>query len=471
MCAIVTCEGEYYVTFKFRNKADAKTIPITPVEKAVFAAWLKNEPKEIKNWLKSSGFSAKPGEISLIPDASGTLTRVIFGVKNHDGLWDYAGLPKALPIGSFSIDARMAGEKATNMAIGWALGCYQFAKYKSAKPRKVPTLVWPENAEKGRVKAMYDAVTLVRDLINTPADDMGPAELAAATRRLGKKFKADVRVITGNNLLKQNYPTIHAVGRASDDPPRLIDLRWGKDHHPKVSIVGKGVCFDTGGLDLKPAAGMLRMKKDMGGAAHALALASLIMELRLPVRLRVLVPAVENNVSGNAYRPSDVIKTRKGITVEVGNTDAEGRLVMCDAIAAADFEKPDMIIDFATLTGAARVALGTDLPAMFTNTDELAVELETAGVDVDDAVWRLPLWNPYRGLLKSEVADINNVSEGGFGGAITAALYLQEFVSDGTPWAHFDIMAWNTRARPGRPIGGEAQSLRAVFEMLERRYT
>ena len=209
----------------------------------------------------------------------------------------------------------------------------------------------------------------------------------------------------------------------------------------------------------------------MGGAAHALALASLIMELRLPVRLRVLVPAVENNVSGNAYRPSDVIKTRKGITVEVGNTDAEGRLVMCDAIAAADFEKPDMIIDFATLTGAARVALGTDLPAMFTNTDELAVELETAGADVDDAVWRLPLWNPYRGLLKSEVADINNVSEGGFGGAITAALYLQEFVSDGTPWAHFDIMAWNTRARPGRPIGGEAQSLRAVFEMLERRYT
>ena len=331
-------------------------------------------------------------------------------------------------------------------------------------------LVWPARADKSRVNAMAQAVSLVRDLINTPAEDMGPSELAAEARKLGRRFKADVKVITGNALLKQNYPTIHAVGRASDDAPRLIDLRWGRKSDPKVSIVGKGVCFDTGGLDLKSAAGMLRMKKDMGGGAHALGLASLIMALKLPVRLRMLVPAVENNVAGNSIRPLDVVKTRKGITVEIGNTDAEGRLVMCDALADADSEKPDLIVDFATLTGAARVAVGTDLAAMFTNSDELAADLEKAARAVNDPLWRMPLWQPYRKLLDSKVADINNVSEGGFAGAITAALYLQEFVGEGTAWAHFDIMAWNTMPRPGRPVGGEAQGLRAVFEMLERRY-
>ena len=317
---------------------------------------------------------------------------------------------------------------------------------------------------------MAGAISLVRDLINTPAEDMGPSQLASEARKLGKRFKVDVKVITGDALLRQKFPTIHAVGRASDDPPRLIDLRWGKKSDPRVSIVGKGVCFDTGGLDLKPAAGMLRMKKDMGGGAHALGLASLIMALKLPVRLRMLVPAVENNVAGNAIRPLDVIKTRKGITVEIGNTDAEGRLVMCDALAAADSEKPDMIVDFATLTGAARVAVGIELAAMFCNDEGLAGDLEQAAATVQDPLWRLPLWQPYRKLLDSKVADINNVSEGGFGGAITAALYLQEFVSEETPWAHFDIMAWNTSPRPGRPVGGEAQSLRAVFEMLEKRY-
>ena len=456
------------MTFKFRNKADAKTIPITPVEKAVFAAWLKNEPKEIKNWLKSSGFSAKPGEISLIPDASGTLTRVIFGVKNHDGLWDYAGLPKALPIGSFSIDARMAGEKATNMAIGWALGCYQFAKYKSAKPQKVPTLVWPENAEKGRVKAIYDAVTLVRDLINTPADDMGPAELAAATRRLGKKFKADVRVITGNNLLKQNYPTIHAVGRASDDPPRLIDLRWGKDHHPKVSIVGKGVCFDTGGLDLKPAAGMLRMKKDMGGAAHALALASLIMELRLPVRLRVLVPAVENNVSGNAYRPSDVIKTRKGITVEVGNTDAEGRLVLADALSyIAKHHNPACMINFATLTGAVIVALGHVASGAMGNDEKLIRSIIKAGDVTGEKVWELPLWEEYCNDVKSKIADVKNLGAPGQAGSIAGGAFLKAFVDD-VPWVHLDIAgtAWWEKNQPYVPSGPSGVGVRLSIELL-----
>lgn len=458
------------VSTSFKTKADSKTVPITPVETAVFNAWLKKEPKDVQAWVRASGFRAKAGEISLFSSGSGVLSRVLLGVENHDGLWDYAGLPNALPDGSYRIDARMSAAGATAAATGWALGCYRFDTYKSGKSNKLPSLVWPARTEKARVKAMADAIGLVRDLINTPAEDMGPSQLAGEARKLGRRFKADVKVISGDALLKRNYPTIHAVGRASDDPPRLIDLRWGKKTQPKISIIGKGVCFDTGGLDLKPAAGMLRMKKDMGGGAHALGLASLIMALKLPVCLRVLVPAVENNVAGNAFRPLDVIKTRKGLTVEIGNTDAEGRLVMCDALAEADSENPDMILDFATLTGAARVAVGTDLAAMFANDDALAADVEKAASKVGDPVWRLPLWRPYRKLLNSTVADINNVSEGGFGGAITAALYLQEFVSEDTPWAHFDIMAWNVSASPGRPVGGEAQGLRAVFEMLEKRY-
>ena len=458
------------MTASFKTKADSKTIPVTPIEHAVFDAWLKKEPAAIQAWVKSSGFTAKPGQISLVAGKDGKLSRVLFGVKDHDGFWDYAPLPTALPEGSYRIDARMSAAGATAAATGWALGGYRFERYKSTKSKKLPTLVWPARADKARANAMAESISLVRDLINTPAEDMGPSQLAAAARTLGRGHKAEVKVITGDALLKQNYPTIHAVGRASDDPPRLIDLRWGRKSDPKVTLVGKGVCFDTGGLDLKPAGGMLRMKKDMGGGAHALGLAHLIMALKLRVRLRVLVPAVENNVAGNAFRPLDVITTRKGVTVEIGNTDAEGRLVLCDALAEADSEDPDMILDFATLTGAARVALGTDLPALFCNNDSLAGDLAKAGDTVNDPMWRLPLWRPYRQLLESKVADINNVSEGGFGGAITAALYLQEFVRDTTPWAHLDMMAWNLSGRPGRPAGGEAQSLRGVFEMLEKRY-
>ena len=454
----------------FRAKALGTTIPVTPIEHAVFDSWLKKEPASIQGWVKSSGFSAKPGEISLLAGTDGKLSRVLFGVKDHDGFWDYASLPTALPAGSYRIDARMSVAGATAAATGWALGGYRFERYKSTKARKLPTLVWPARADKARANAMAESISMVRDLINTPAEDMGPSELAAAARALGRSHKADVKVITGDALLKQNYPTIHAVGRASDDAPRLIDLTWGRKSDPKVTLVGKGVCFDTGGLDLKPAAGMLRMKKDMGGGAHALGLAHLIMALKLRVRLRVLVPAVENNVAGNAFRPLDVITTRKGITVEIGNTDAEGRLVLCDALVEADSENPDLILDFATLTGAARVALGTDLPALFCNNDKLAADLAKAGDAVEDPMWRLPLWRPYRQLLESKVADINHGSEGGIGGAITAALYLQEFVKDTTPWAHFDMMAWNVAGKPGRPAGGEAQALRAVFEMLEKRY-
>ncbi|MFT5440802.1 MAG: leucyl aminopeptidase, partial [Alphaproteobacteria bacterium] len=303
-----------------------------------------------------------------------------------------------------------------------------------------------------------------------PPEDMGPPELAAAARRLGKAHKARVTVITGEALLKQNYPTIHAVGRAAAKAPRLIDLTWGRRDAPKVTLVGKGVCFDTGGLDLKSASGMLRMKKDMGGGAHVLGLAHLIMDAKLDVRLRVLVPAVENSVAGNAYRPSDIIKTRKGLTVEIGNTDAEGRLVMCDALAEADRESPALLADFSTLTGAARVAVGAEIAAYFSNDDALAAELEAASGPVEDPIWRLPLYRPYRRMLNSKVADINNVSDGGQGGAITAALYLQEFVSNSTPWVHFDIMAWNARDRDGRPIGGEAMGMRALYAVIEKRF-
>ncbi len=458
------------MTASLTARATARTVPITPVETAVFEAWLAGEPDAVRQWVNTAGFEAAPGKISLVAGPDGRLARVLAGVERHDGLWSYAGLPGCLPAGSYRIDARMDAAAATAAATGWALGGYRFERYRSAGKGKLPTLVWPAGADRNRTDAVVTAVSLVRDLINTPAEDMGPSELAAAARRLGRRFGARVRITAGAALLRDNYPTVHAVGRASDDPPRLIDLRWGRAGDPRVTVIGKGVCFDTGGLDIKPAAGMVRMKKDMAGGAHALGLAHLIMALEVPVRLRLLVPAVENSIAGNAVRPLDVIRTRKGITVEVGNTDAEGRLILCDALSEADREKPDLIVDFATLTGAARIALGAELPALFCNDDTLAEALLEAGGEVEDPLWRLPLWKPYRRLLDSRVADISNVSEGGFAGAITAALYLEEFVDPGTPWAHLDLMAWNQSGRPGRPVGGDAQGLRAVFECIERRF-
>ena len=454
----------------FRTRSEARTIRVSPVETDELDTWLKTESESVAKWVRTSGFKAKQGEISLVAGPGGALDRVLVGIGRSDDIWNYAGLPVRLPAGSYRIDAKMDAATATSAALGWGLGSYRFERYKTKEGAELPSLIWPSGADRARVRATTEAVNLVRDLINTPAADMGPSRLAAEARRLGRRFEARVKVTSGDALLKRNYPTIHAVGRASDDPPRLIDLRWGRADAPKVTLVGKGVCFDSGGLDIKPASGMLRMKKDMGGGAHVLGLAQLIMTLKMPVRLRALVPAVENSIAGNAYRPLDVIKTRKGITVEVGNTDAEGRLILCDALAEADAENPALIVDFTTLTGAARVALGGELPALFANQDELAADLLQAGRSVNDPMWRLPLWKPYRRLLDSKVADINNVSEGGMGGAITAALYLQEFVDDATPWAHFDISAWNASDRPGRPVGGEAQGLRAVFEMIERRF-
>ena len=317
---------------------------------------------------------------------------------------------------------------------------------------------------------MADAVFMVRDLVNTPTSDMGPDALEAAVRKLAERHKAEVEVTEGDDLLKRNFPMIHAVGRASATAPRLIDMVWGRKDAPKVTLVGKGVCFDTGGLDIKPASGMLLMKKDMGGAANVLGLASMIMAADLPVRLRVLIPAVENSISANAFRPGDVLQSRKGLTVEIGNTDAEGRLILADALALADEEAPEMLIDMATLTGAARVALGPDLPPFYTGDDALAAELATAAVEVEDPIWRMPLWKPYDAKLASKVADINNVTTDGFAGSITAALFLQRFVERAKSWAHFDIFAWNPAERPHGPVGGEAQAIRALAQVISARF-
>ena len=454
----------------FKSRADAGTVPIIPIEEAVFDAWRKAQPDTLKAWVDSTGFTAAAGKVSLVAGPGGALASVLVGLEAHDGFWAYADLPGSLPPGSYRIDARMEPAAATGAALGWALGCYSFDRYAAERAKPAPALVWPARAERDHVIRATEATTTVRDLINTPTNDMGPADLAAAARKIGAAHGARVSVTTGDALLKRNYPTIHAVGRASANAPRLIDLRWGRAGAPKVTLVGKGVCFDTGGLDIKPASGMLRMKKDMGGAAQVIGLARMIMAAKLDLQLRVLLPAVENSVSGNAYRPLDVITTRKGITVEVGNTDAEGRLVLCDALEEAERERPELLIDCATLTGAARVALGADLPALFCNDDALAQDLLDCGTEVSDPLWRLPLWQPYRRMLDSKVADINNVSDSGMAGAITAALYLQAFVGAQTPWIHVDLMAWNASARPGRPVGGEAQGMRALYALIERRF-
>jgi len=393
---------------------------------------------------------------------------VILGTGT-DAIWDWAGLPTELPRGVYRIARRLPRRNAQDAALGWVLGAYGFGRYKRrAEPRA--RLVWPDGADRAAVTRMAEAITLVRDLITTPAADMGPAELAAAARAIARRHRARCTVIAGNALLRRRYAGIYTVGKGSARPPRLIDITWGRRNAPKVTLVGKGVCFDSGGYDLKPPSGMKLMKKDMGGAAHVLALAGLIMGARLPVRLRVLVPAVENMVSGHAYRPMDIITMRSGQTVEVGDTDAEGRLILADALFEAAREKPDLLIDFATLTGAARAALGAELPALFCNDDGLAAEILRIGTEENDPLWRLPLWQPYRRLLDSKVADISSTGSAPYGGAITAALFLENFVIPKAPWAHIDLMAWNTATRRGRPEGGEAMALRAVYALIEKRF-
>jgi leucyl aminopeptidase len=375
-------------------------------------------------------------------------------------------LPLKLPRARYQLGKGPVAIAADKAAFSWDLGGYQFTRYRKPK-RKPADLQLDATARVKDALGMAEAVRLVRDLINTPAEDMGPQELSDATREQAERFGGEFDEWVGDDLLAQNFPAIHAVGRAAERPPRLLEVNWGNPRHPRVAIVGKGVCFDSGGLDIKTAEGMRLMKKDMGGAAHALALARLVMQRRLPLRLQLLIPAVENAISGNAFRPGDVVRTRKGLNIEVGNTDAEGRVILCDALAYAVEGKPRTLIDFATLTGAARVALGPELPVLFANDEKLASRLLARSEELDDPMWRLPLWRNYRRLFDSDVADINNSGRGGFAGAIVAALFLDHFVPESVAWAHFDVFSWNDVSRPGRPVGGEAQGLRAVLAALE----
>ena len=446
-------------------------MPLTPLTKASLAAWRVTAPARQRDWAAAVDFKAAAGKTALVPDKHGKLGRVLVGVgEGEAAMWAVAGLSETLPQAATVSTRWPEGTDASRAALGWALGrTCAFTRY-HAKPAGAARLVWPDGADRGLVERLAGGVFLARDLATTPASDMGPEELADAAQQVAKAEGARCRIVVGDKLLDENYPTIHAVGRASTRPPRLVDIIWGDEGAPKVTLVGKGVCFDTGGLDLKPAASMLNMKKDMAGAAIMLGLGQAIMQAGLQVRLRVLLPCVENSVAGNAMRPRDIIKTRKGLTVEIGNTDAEGRLILCDALAEASDEKPEMIIDAATLTGAARVALGPDLPALFCNDDALANALIAAGAAEDDPMWRMPLYKPYRRLIDSKIADLNNVSDGPQGGAITAALYLNEFVDPAVPWAHLDVMAWNGRSRPGRPEGAEAQTLRAVYAHIAGRF-
>jgi leucyl aminopeptidase len=417
----------------------------------------------------AAGFEPKTGRHLLLPGGESGLSGVLFGLEGGDDPKDPflpGRLPGLMPDGTYRFanaphDTRLA-------ALAFGLGSYRFTRYRKAEERNL-TLELPQSVDYDEITRIVEGVTLARDLINTPANDMGPPELEEAARALAARHGATIRVTVGDDLLTENFPLIHAVGRAAARAPRLIDLLWGERDHPRVTLVGKGVCFDTGGLDIKPESGMLNMKKDMGGAATALALAHMLMAAKAKIRLRVLIPAVENSISGDSFRPRDIYRSRKGISVEIGNTDAEGRLVLADALALADEEAPELIVDFATLTGAARVALGPDLPPFFTDDDVLAGDLMRAGEAENDPLWRLPLWRPYEQMLESKIADTNNVG-GSQAGAITAALFMRKFVGSAKSWLHFDIFAWTPSAKSGRPEGGECQAARALYALLAARY-
>jgi leucyl aminopeptidase len=454
----------------FADKADRKALSLTVVTEAACQALLATQPAPVAAWLKANSFSGKAGSFCLVPSDKGGLHQVFAGAGAGFDIWTIAGLPTQLPAGTYRLVADAPPAALQDMALGWALGSYRFTRYKAAKT-SLPRLILPKATLRSQTEQQALALTRGRDLINTPAEDMGPADIASAIRGVAKTYGAKIKETVGDALLKARYPMIHTVGRASTRPPRLVDLTWGNPKHPRVTLVGKGVCFDSGGLDIKPSSGMLLMKKDMGGAAVALAVAEMVMAAGLKVRLRLLVPTVDNAISGNAFRPLDVLQSRKGLTVEVGNTDAEGRLILADALTEADSENPEILIDFATLTGAARVALGTELPALFCTDDGLADGLLKAGVAVQDPLWRLPFWDPYAAMLDSKVADLNSApSDGGYAGAITAALFLRKFVSRAKAYAHIDLMGWILSAKPGRPVGGEVMAARAVFRLLQDRF-
>jgi leucyl aminopeptidase len=445
--------------------------PAIPVVFVTRATWGARLSAPQRRFAEASAFTGKAGQYLALPAADGAIEAVLFGLDEDENRRDpfSAGqLPALLPPGLYRF-ANALPQDARLATLAFALGSYRFTRYR-ANDKPAARLVPSDGVDAAEVTRLADAVTLARDLINTPANDMGPDELAAVAARLAEEFGATLRCIVGDDLRRDNFPLIHAVGRASPRAPRLIDLSWGDPGHPKITLVGKGVCFDTGGLDLKPSSAMLLMKKDMGGAANVLALARLVMAANLPVRLRVLIPAVENAVAGNAFRPLDICASRKGVSVEVGNTDAEGRLVLADALTLACEDTPDLLVDLGTLTGAARVALGPDLPPFYTRDDRLAADLAACALRENDPLWRLPLWAPYDKWLESKVADLNNAPSGGFAGSITCALFLQRFIEPTTPWLHVDIYGWTPTARPARPEGGECQAARAIFALLCDRY-
>ncbi len=450
------------------TRPSKSALPVKPVLAKDWAKTLKALPQNAARWAKQNEFKAAFGQLLAVPNAKGDVASFLFGLG--DGVVPFAAatLADALPKGDYWLSAPMPPADETTVAFAWIMGSYRFDRYKSAKVEKKRLVVSSADVAED-ANRMAKAVGMVRDMVNTPASDMGPDELEAAARVIAGEHGAKVSVTKGK-ALEDGFPMIHAVGKASTRAPRLLDITWGDAKAPKVTLVGKGVCFDTGGLDLKPAQFMLNMKKDMGGAANTLGLAHMIMDAGLNVRLRVLIPAVENSVAGNAFRPGDILHSRKGLTVEIGNTDAEGRLVLADALSLADEDAPDIIVDMATLTGAARVALGQDLPALFSDDDTFVAEFEQAGAARHDPVWRLPLWKPYMADLDSRVADINHISGGSYAGSITAALFLSRFVENAKTYAHVDLFAWNEKPKPGRPNGGDACSIRALFDVIEARY-
>jgi len=453
------------------TKPGGKSTPLTAISLSKYPEWLAGLEPKMASWLKASAFKADAGNVCAIPGEDGNLSSAVVGLGVGDDPWATGNLSKVLPKGTYRLHECLGAgpDFPTWAALAWALGGYSFSRYKTEPQSEKACLEWPAECNVDYVRRAVAGAALTRDLVNTPASDMLPDALEAVARKVAEAHGATVRVVSGEDLITENYPMIHAVGRASAVAPRLIDFVWGDDSAPKVTLVGKGVCFDSGGLDIKPSSAMALMKKDMGGAATVLGLADMVMSAKLPVRLRVLVPAVENAIAGNAFRPGDILKTRKGITVEIGNTDAEGRLVLGDALTDAVSEKPALLVDCATLTGAARSALGPEIPAMFTNDENLAMDLLAAAQARHDPLWRMPLWSPYRRMIDSKAADINNAGDSPFAGAITAALFLKEFAG-AAPWIHIDLFAWNPSDRPGRPAGGEAMAQRALFDLISTKF-
>jgi leucyl aminopeptidase len=452
----------------FLASADAPSVPIHVIRTGEWSPWIERHSETLRRMAAAHDFQAQNARILLVPATDGSIERVLFGAGDKSTVNVIGALAQHLPAGDYRIAFAPREFNATATAIAWGLGAYVFDRYKKRK-RPAPLLAPPEGADMAEAARIVEASWLTRDLVNTPTNDMGPIALHAAAEKLAELHDAEFDAIVGDDLLTQNYPLIHAVGRASAEAPRLLHLTWGDASAPRVTLVGKGVCFDTGGLDLKPSAGMRIMKKDMGGAAHALGLAHIIMDAKLNVRLDVYLSVVENSVSGNAFRPGDIIASRKGLTVEIDNTDAEGRLVLADALTRACEDSPALLLDFATLTGAARTALGPDLPPFFTGDDALAAEYAQASIETSDPIWRMPLWDAYEGDMDTPIADLKNTGDGAMAGAIYGALFLRRFVTVPV-WAHFDVYAWAPKEKPSRPSGGEAQALRASWAVIKKRF-